>query len=385
MSHTHSLPLQEWQDLDHILVGTKCNSLLNLELSTGNIQQISIPSAPLREFSTHTPGWGACGIHAITSNSAKDLLATGGSDPADCQILSLPDFSPVQTLVGHLDWVFGLAWVTDRHIVTGSRDGSTALWNVDASPDRQSVQRKNFLDKNQMKRKYNGKVRDLRYSSELGRLAALSTEGCVKLQDPAQDLRVIRSMPVIDPNTGYNYREVVCMEFEPHLVAVGSLSHVNMLDPRRKDSCLFTIDSPDPLQGVRSVSIHRDYLLSFGTGKGKICFYDIRAQRMLPTDLRHHPHEDCTMNYMDWEASDLNGRLRPAGGQSKPIQKEPKRYLETGSGWLDRNEVYLHHFGGFEIKNACYAHAWDPSGTRLFACGGPLAFGLRGCYMALWH
>lgn len=40
---------------------------------------------------------------------------------------------------------------------------------------------------------------------------------------------------------------------------------------------------------------------------------------------------------------------------------------------------------GMEVKHACYAHLWDASRTRLFVCGGPLAFGLAGCYMAVWH
>ncbi len=43
------------------------------------------------------------------------------------------------------------------------------------------------------------------------------------------------------------------------------------------------------------------------------------------------------------------------------------------------------HFFGQRILTACYAHAWDPSGTRIFMCGGPLAYGLRGNYAALWH
>lgn len=34
---------------------------------------------------------------------------------------------------------------------------------------------------------------------------------------------------------------------------------------------------------------------------------------------------------------------------------------------------------------ACYAHVWDASHTRLFVCGGPLAFGLKGCYLAAWR
>lgn len=95
------------------------------------------------------------------------MVATGGAEPSDCAVLRLPDFQPVQTLVvrlvlrallagtaalagacpstlnlnglvgcilliqflnygaswqGHMDWVFGTAWVSDRHLVTASRD-----------------------------------------------------------------------------------------------------------------------------------------------------------------------------------------------------------------------------------------------------------------------
>lgn len=43
------------------------------------------------------------------------------------------------------------------------------------------------------------------------------------------------------------------------------------------------------------------------------------------------------------------------------------------------------HFMGQEVFNACYAHAWDPTCTKLLCVGGPLAYGLRGSYMALWE
>ena len=29
-----------------------------------------------------------------------------------------------------MDWLFGAAWVTDRHVVTCSRDKSVKLWHV---------------------------------------------------------------------------------------------------------------------------------------------------------------------------------------------------------------------------------------------------------------
>ena len=42
------------------------------------------------------------------------------------------------------------------------------------------------------------------------------------------------------------------------------------------------------------------------------------------------------------------------------------------------------HFNTMQVHNACYAHAWDASSTKLMSVGGPLPYGLRGCYMGLW-
>jgi hypothetical protein len=34
--------------------------------------------------------------------------------------------------------------------------------------------------------------------------------------------------------------------------------------------------------------------------------------------------------------------------------------------------------------NAVFSHAWAPDGRAMFTCGGPLAMGIRGCYLSLW-
>ncbi len=50
----------------------------------------------------------------------------------------------------------------------------------------------------------------------------------------------------------------------------------------RRTAELQAVASPDENQGVRSVQL-TDQLLSFGTGKGKLFFYDMRAEAFLPT------------------------------------------------------------------------------------------------------
>jgi WD repeat-containing protein 40A len=37
------------------------------------------------------------------------------------------------------------------------------------------------------------------------------------------------------------------------------------------------------------------------------------------------------------------------------------------------------------FRNAIYTHCYDPTGTKLFTAGGPLALVLYGNYAALWE
>ena len=51
-----------------------------------------------------------------------------------------------------------------------------------------------------------------------------------------------------------------------------------------------------------------------------------------------------------------------------------------------RSEVHVDDMvnQGWVVDNAIFSHAWSPDGCAMFSCGGPLAMGVRGCYMALW-
>lgn len=200
---------------ERILLGTKCNKLINLNINTGEHFEIGRPPRPPRNVTSTYDGWGNCGIHCIAMNPSGDLIATGGTDPDDCAILRTSNWTPVATLVGHQDWLFGAAWVTDRHVVTGSRDKSVALWDINHlfPPDGSAcaseigddergpriegktapVIEYSYQNPHHMKRKFGGRVRDLKYEPVKGIVAALDTDGLIKCMDP-RNLRVVRSV-----------------------------------------------------------------------------------------------------------------------------------------------------------------------------------------------
>ena len=64
------------------------------------------------------------------------------------------------------------------------------------------------------------------------------------------------------------------------------------------------------------------------------------------------------------------------------VLRQDCRCVVGAEGLAGMCRQYFQDAGG--IANACYAHAWDPTGTKMFCAGGPLAFGLKGTYMGLW-
>jgi hypothetical protein len=59
------------------------------------------------------------GSHAFddAARNIHQALVTGGANPSDCAVFSVPDLRPSAVLVGHADWVFGLDWITDNIVV----------------------------------------------------------------------------------------------------------------------------------------------------------------------------------------------------------------------------------------------------------------------------
>ena len=157
------------------------------------------------------------------------------------------------------------------------------------------------------------------------------------------------------------HRELVATAVRRDLVAAGGLNEVQLLDPRQRcvRNNVMTIESPDKLQGVRSVQFNKE-ILSFGTGRGSLVFYDLR-----------------------WNGSSFQEVEKHQGCDSR-FHLETK-IINSENGWIDRNYTYERLYTEMDFRHALYAHEWDPTGSRIFACGGPLQFGLTGCYLGLWE
>ena len=107
--------MQEWLSERLAVIGTKCNHLLCLDVVTGRRAEVPLP-VTRTQTPTHSvansasgvPSYGNCGIHAVSFSPDRRLMATGGYDPAHCQVfeIDLPDnnvtqarFRPAQTLM----------------------------------------------------------------------------------------------------------------------------------------------------------------------------------------------------------------------------------------------------------------------------------------------
>jgi len=334
-----------WLDDDSIICGTKCNRLVCIQANASKqpkLVEIPMPERP----NSKGLGWigeSQCGVHSIAVNPGGDMLVTGGMDPSDCVVYKLPSLTPVQTFVGHSDWAFGVTWVSNDMFVSGSRDSTVKLWKVGGC-DGRAVNDEPVCSRSA----HAGKVRDLRYSVSQGYMATLSSDETCKIWDPHM-MSVTRSYDL------FYSKELVCLAVQDETVAVGSQSFISLYDTRQP-APIEHIRSLDDGWGVRSISF-LDHMMTCGGGQGRISFYDRRAGRYLELS-------------------------RPLAGGAG-VEASP--FLQTGKGWLDKNEVYQEHFAGQEVNNACYSHCWHPSGTKLFTGGGPLPFGLRGCYAAIWR
>ncbi|KAK3732893.1 hypothetical protein QZH41_012660 [Actinostola sp. cb2023] len=191
----------KWLDERRVICGTKCNKLLVLDVLTKERMII-----PMLQGSRHSiMPQASAGVHDISINQSRSLLATNGENPNHLAIYRLPTLDPVLIGEAHSDWVFGTEWISDRILATGqaarSRDGTISIWNTDCV--RSSSVNSNVLGFSSKIRHAlippkatmtspldEDKIRDLVYNSNSEHLAALSPNAFIYVWDVATSKRL---------------------------------------------------------------------------------------------------------------------------------------------------------------------------------------------------
>jgi WD repeat-containing protein 40A len=361
-----------WLSDSEVVFGTKCNKMVVLNVHTNKMFYIPSVFDAASTQERLVPMAGHCsGIHSIAINQSQTMLAVGAGDSSKTILLySLPDFRPLAQLVGHTDMIFALQWLSDTVLVSGSRDKTVKEWLIPHLEPPADISQLPSISFQSSRMEHRDKVRDLVADKSAQQIHTLSADGYVKVWDVSRQMDPVSSVPLVHTN------EIVCMALdqEHHIAAVGSQSHISLIDPRIK-SVVQIFDSLDDGWGVRSLQI-RHGLATIGGGLGRISFFDLRNQK-----------------YQIWESNALE-QVHPAdprmvedtlGAPPQVSTARRRAYLEASSGWLSRDVIYMNHFQGALIRNAIYTLSYDPSGTRLFAAGGPLQLNLKGSYIGLWQ
>ena len=125
---------------------------------------------------------------------------------------------------------------------------------------------------------------------------------------------------------------------------------MTLFDPRQWGSDTGReIPSIDKAWGVRSIACN-EHILSLGTGRGNVYFFDLRAWKYLEND----------------EGDSIA--------------------LRTSEGWIRRDSNYYTFFNSIaKLPNAVYTHSYSPNNKKLYVAGGPLQLGLYGNYSSIWQ
>lgn len=169
----------QWLNSRQIVFGSKCNKLTVYD--TLKREMFHLPLLRSGEKS-RAPDF-HCGIHSLSINPSRTVLATGAEDTNHVAFYKLPTFDPLAVGEGaHEDWMFDTVWLDDRFLVSGSRDTTLALWRLDEPIEDCGLHRTARLKPLMVKRcRTAEKVRALAFNKRDLEVAALSLNGYIHI------------------------------------------------------------------------------------------------------------------------------------------------------------------------------------------------------------
>jgi len=400
-----------WLNDDYVSFGSKANRLMLYQTRHHRAFEIDTIGRPNSDAKMPRLGLSGgkedvcSGIYGLAKNPSGTMLASNGKYSCDAVVYHLPSMQPIRLLEGHEDAIFTMTWLDDERLITGSRDGSVAVWHVhDAAADvfhcKQSGATVDVATA-PILRKWRhapgttmqsfalpaavlpqaGKVRSIQMNHWRQELATLGGEGNLKLWD-VNSFDVTRAIPLAHP------RSAVALAYndERQLYAIGSILHTDFYDVRLAKPLCLSAPSLDGDWGVRSVAFGSGNTVAIGGGLGRVSFYDLRRGDYQKVDRADVPaHRPLPARPMRWPGQSqaemaADDAEHDASASSRMIRSE----VTTGRGWFRMDETMVKQLSTRDVRHAAYTLAFDPSGTRLFVGGGPLELGLMGAYAGIW-
>eukprot|EP01126_Amoeba_proteus_P042812 TRINITY_DN4663_c0_g1_i36.p1 TRINITY_DN4663_c0_g1~~TRINITY_DN4663_c0_g1_i36.p1 ORF type:complete len:269 (+),score=33.81 TRINITY_DN4663_c0_g1_i36:322-1128(+) len=208
-----------------------------------------------------------CGMHDIKTNSSRSILATGAKNPSEIVLFRLPSIKPIAVLTGHEDWMFGVDFIEDDLVISGSRDNHIRLWRFSVQDTSVPIHLPPLSDR----LAHTDRVRCLRYDRIKQKVYSLGGEGRLN----------VWSLDYLTKDAGIvlpEKRENVCLAIQPgeHILAVGSQNFISLIDTKN-NTIINQVPSLNHDWGIRSVSFN-EHILTVGGGANKISFFDLRKE-----------------------------------------------------------------------------------------------------------
>ena len=346
-----------WIDKDHVIVGTKCNKLLEINVQTNLKREIPLMRSPIpRDLPEQSAG-----VHAIALNPSRSFLATGGINVNDLALYTLPDYEPYAVGEFHHGWLFGISWITDFMLCTGARDGNICLWTIfdingfSTYEKDCAIYRKTPIEIVNMKDIE--RIRDIYFSNCSDKLGSIGyghekSNANICILDILKNKRPLTKRIIPLPQKEENI--VITGHDTSPVFAIGSLRHLMLVDDRDPNLHNITsVQAMEPSQAIRSLSFQGN-VITIGASKTNLMFYDIRNKSYLSDNsgapIKHMLREGYVAETIDWHIH-----------RHELVQSSPSDYISI------------------------MTHCYDDSGMRLFTAGGPLALDLIGNYAAIWE